>query len=48
MQINLNQLFTTKDVQKLLASKDDSQNRQLRVTSKGVAQALTLDILMAC
>jgi hypothetical protein len=37
MQINLNQLFTTKDVQKLLAFKDDSQNRQLRVTNKGVA-----------
>ena len=36
MQIDLNQPFTTDDVKKLLASKDDSQRRQLRVTQDGV------------
>ena len=37
MKINLTKPFTTSDVAKLLASKDDSQPRQLRVTSAGVA-----------
>ena len=37
MQINLNHPFTTGDVKKMIASKDDSQRRQLRVTSDGIA-----------
>lgn len=35
--VDLNQTFTTKDVAALLASKDDSQNRQLRVGTDGIA-----------
>jgi hypothetical protein len=37
MSIDLNEQFTTQDVAKLLASKDDSAHRQLRVTKQGVA-----------
>lgn len=37
MQIDLNQPFTTNDVAQLLAFKDDSQRRQLRVTQNGIA-----------
>ena len=37
MEIDLNKTFTTKDVAKLLASKDDSAHRQLRVTKQGIA-----------
>jgi len=37
MEINLNKPFTTNDVRKLLASKDDNQSRQLRVTTAGKA-----------
>ena len=37
MQIDLNQPFTTENVKALLASKDDSLHRQLRVTSDGNA-----------
>lgn len=37
MQIDLNKPFTTKDVADLLASKDDSAHRQLRVTTQGIA-----------
>lgn len=35
--LDLGRSFTTKDVAKLLASKDDSQHRQLRVSSEGKA-----------
>lgn len=41
--MNLNNKFTTADVENLLASKDDSQNRQLRVDSNG--QAYLSDIV---
>jgi hypothetical protein len=37
MQINLNQPFTSDDVRAPLTSKDDSQSRQLRVTTDGIA-----------
>lgn len=37
MIIDLNQSFTTDDVAILIASKDDSQHRQLRVTRAGEA-----------
>ncbi len=39
MKINLNdpQQFTFENVRKLIASKDDSQHRQLRVTKDGIA-----------
>lgn len=37
MQIDLSKEFNLEDVAKLLASKDDSQNRQLRVTKDGIA-----------
>lgn len=37
MTLDLNQPFTTQDVASLLGSKDDSQNRQLRVTTAGIA-----------
>ncbi len=37
MQINLREDFTTDDVAKLLASKDDSEYRQLRITKDGFA-----------
>ena len=37
MQIDLNSDFTTDDVRALLASKDDSAHRQLRVSSRGIA-----------
>lgn len=37
MKIDLNQPFTTEDVAALLASKDDSRHRQLRVDKNGVA-----------
>ena len=37
MKINLNEPFTFEDVAKLIASKDDSEHRQLRVTSEGIA-----------
>ncbi|MCW5824903.1 MAG: hypothetical protein KIT34_19050 [Cyanobacteria bacterium TGS_CYA1] len=37
MKIDLTQAFTIEDVAKLLASKDDSQLRQLRVTKNGSA-----------
>ena len=39
MTINLNNEneFTLENVQKLIASKDDSQNRQLRDTKEGIA-----------
>jgi hypothetical protein len=37
MKIDLNGPFTTADVADLLASKDDSQHRQVRVTSAGIA-----------
>jgi hypothetical protein len=37
MNIDLNQPFTAADVAKLLGSKDDSRNRQLRVTTAGIA-----------
>lgn len=37
MQINLSEKFTIEDVANLLASKDDSQYRQLRVTKNGIA-----------
>lgn len=37
MKINLSEPFTTKDVSKLIASKDDSEHRQLRVTYDGIA-----------
>ena len=35
--LNLNGAYTTDDVANLLASKDDSQDRQLRVTTSGIA-----------
>jgi hypothetical protein len=37
MQIDLNAPFTTEDVKNLIASKDDSVHRQLRVSSGGIA-----------
>lgn len=39
MEIDLNdpQSFTRENVRKLIASKDDSQNRQLRVSQRGIA-----------
>ncbi len=37
MSIDLNQPFTTEDVKQLIASKDDSAHRQLRVTDLGIA-----------
>ena len=37
MKINLNEHFTTQDVAQLIASRDDSQHRQLRVTKAGEA-----------
>ena len=37
MTINLNEPFTTDHVARLLASKDDSAHRQLRVTEEGIA-----------
>ncbi len=37
MQIDLNQPFTTKDVKALLASKNDGEHRQLRVSADGIA-----------
>ena len=37
MKIDLNQPFTTEDVRKLIASKDDGDHRQLRVTLVGIA-----------
>lgn len=37
MQINLASDFTMEDVRRLLASKDDTQHRQLRVTRNGIA-----------
>jgi hypothetical protein len=37
MKIDLNKPFTTQDVARLLASKDDSDHRQLRVTKQGIA-----------
>ena len=37
MKIDLNQPFTTKEIEALLASKDDSAHRQLRITANGVA-----------
>ena len=37
MQIDLNQPFTTEDIKTLLASKDDSMHRQLRVSADGIA-----------
>lgn len=37
MQIDLNKPFTTQDVARLMASKDDSAHRQLRVTKQGIA-----------
>jgi hypothetical protein len=37
MQLDLNKPFTTQDVAMLIASKDDSANRQLRVTTEGIA-----------
>ena len=37
MTIDLNEPFTIDDVARLLASKDDSAHRQLRVTKKGIA-----------
>jgi len=37
MQIDISKEFTVEDVAKLLASKDDSQHRQLRVTKDGIA-----------
>lgn len=37
MQIDLSKDFNLEDVAKLLASKDDSQHRQLRVTKDGIA-----------
>ena len=37
MNIDLNNEYTTDDVSCLIASKDDSQHRQLRVTKEGIA-----------
>jgi hypothetical protein len=37
MQIDLSKPFVTEDVKRLIASKDDSQRCQLRVTKSGVA-----------
>jgi hypothetical protein len=37
MRIDLNKPFTTQEVARLLASKDDSDHRQLRVTKQGIA-----------
>lgn len=37
MEIDLNKPFSASDVAKLLASKDDTANRQLRVTMDGRA-----------
>lgn len=37
VKIDLSKEFTREDVAKLLASKDDSQHRQLRVTKDGIA-----------
>jgi hypothetical protein len=37
MKIDLNKPFTTQDVARFLASKDDSDHRQLRVTKQGIA-----------
>lgn len=37
MQIDITKPFTTEDVANLLASKDDSQHRQVRVTKAGMA-----------
>jgi len=37
MKIDLNKPFTTQDVAQLLASKEDSAHRQLRVTMQGIA-----------
>lgn len=37
VQIDVRKEFTMEDVRKLLASKDDSQHRQLRVTNNGIA-----------
>lgn len=37
MRIDLSKEFTTEEVAELLASKDDSEHRQLRVTKKGIA-----------
>ena len=37
MKIDLNKPFTTEDVAQLMASKDDSAHRQLRVTKQGIA-----------
>lgn len=37
MKIDLNQPFTAKDIETLLASKDDSAHRQLRVSANGIA-----------
>ncbi len=37
MQIDLNQPFTLEDIKELIASKDDSVHRQLRVTVDGAA-----------
>lgn len=38
MKLDLNQPYTTQDVAKLIASKDDSQPRQLRVSKAGIAE----------
>lgn len=38
LEIDLNQPFTTGDVAALLASKDDTKNRQLRVSLAGIAE----------
>ncbi|WP_426263956.1 hypothetical protein [Sphingomonas sp. PWP1-2] len=37
MKIDLNSSFTSDDVVALLASEDDSKNRQIRVTGAGIA-----------
>ncbi|MDN3554392.1 hypothetical protein [Halomonas maura] len=37
MQLNLESGLTKEDVRKLIASKDDSESRQLRVTTDGIA-----------
>lgn len=38
MQIDLNAPFTSQDVADLLSSKDNKRNRQIRVSSAGIAE----------
>ncbi len=38
MALDLNKPYTTQDVANLIASKDDTQHRQLRVDKNGIAE----------